>query len=246
MKAIININRCNVEKYLWWRFALCMVLIFPGGLFCSSVFASGISLGATRVVYSVDASQSAFSVNNESDVSTYLIQSWVEDANGRKTDDFIVTPPLYNSAPGNENMLRIISSGASHPQNKESLYYLNIKAIPSVDKKSRENQQGFNLIVATQMQVKLFVRPVGLNLPREQAANKLEFTRKGSQLNIHNPTPYYLTLIDMKAGATPLQDVMVPPLENVSLPLPAGSGGAVIWHAIGDHGEQDKGQQVIR
>lgn len=246
VKSIMNINMRDIEKHSLRRFILCAALYVGGGMLCSSAFAGGIMLGATRVVYPADAAQSTFSVSNKSDASTYLIQSWVENANDAKRGDFIVTPPLYTSAPGNENVLRIVSSGAAHPQDKESLYYLNIKAIPSVDKKALEKHEGRSLIVATQMQVKLFVRPAGLTPSRALAADKLEFTRKGANLNIHNPTPYYLTLIDMKAGTNSLQDVMVPPRESVSLALPAGSGGTVTWSAIGDHGEQDKGQRIIR
>lgn len=246
MKSIMSINMRNIAKYLLRRLILCVVLGGLGVLLCSSAFASGITLGATRVVHPADAAQSTFSVSNKTDASIYLIQSWVENANGAKTGDFIVTPPLYASAPGNENVLRIVSSGVVHPLDKESLYYLNIKAIPSVDKKAQEKQEGGSLIVATQMQVKLFVRPAGLIPAREQATDKLEFTRKGANLNIHNPTPYYLTLIDIKVGAKTLQDVMVPPRESVSLQLPPGSGGTVTWSAIGDHGEQDKGRRVIR
>ncbi len=245
MKSIINTNICNIVKCLRRRFILCVISGFLGLLLCSSTFASGITLGATRVVHPADAAQSTFSVSNKTDASTYLIQSWVENATGAKTSDFIVTPPLYTSAPDNENVLRIVSSGAAHPQDKESLYYLNIKAIPSVDKKALEKHEGGSLIVATLMQVKLFVRPAGLTPSREKAADKLEFTRKGANLNIHNPTPYYLTLIDIKVGTKALQDVMVPPRESVSLALPAGSGGTVSWSAIGDHGEQDKAQRII-
>lgn len=235
----------SFAKFLLRQLIPYVILGVPSLLLCPSVFAGGITLGATRVVHYADAAQSTFSVSNKTDASTYLIQSWVENATGAKTSDFIVTPPLYTSAPDSENVLRIISSGVAHPQDKESLYYLNIKAIPSVDKKALETHKGGSLIVAPLMQVKLFVRPVGLTPSREQAADKLVFTRKGANLNIHNPTPYYLTLVDMKAGTKALQDVMVPPRESVSLPLPTGSGSTVSWSSIGDHGELDKAQRIL-
>ncbi|MGK5614603.1 fimbria/pilus periplasmic chaperone [Proteus mirabilis] len=227
----------------WLRCAFCLMLVY--GPLCTPVFASGgITLGGTRVVHPANMAQSTFSVSNKTDSSTYLIQSWVENANGIKTSDFIVTPPLYTSAPGNENVLRIIST-ASFPQDKERLYYLNIKAIPSVDKKELAKNEGGTLIVASLMQVKLFVRPAGLTPLREKAEDKLQFTRKGDKLSIHNPTPYYLTLTNMKAGTMSLQDVMVPPRENVSIALPVGSGGMVTWNSIGDHGELNSGSGVI-
>jgi len=213
-------------------------------LFSLPADAGGISLGRSRVVYPADAQQATISLSNKSDASTYLMQSWVETADGKKTSDFIVTPPLYTSAPGNENMLRIVSAGAQHATDKESLYYLNVKAIPSVDKKALLQGSG-GVVVATRMQIKLFVRPQGLTPAREQAASALEFTRKGTQVVINNPTPYYLTLTDMKAGGQSLKDVMVAPRSSESQTLPASNGSSVTWNSINDYGGLDKGQSPI-
>ncbi|KGT92816.1 hypothetical protein NG99_12775 [Erwinia typographi] len=225
--------------------------LFGCGLLCAfsllsaSVSAGGISLGGTRVVYPADAAQTTISVANQSDASTYLIQSWVEKADGTKTSDFIVTPPLYTSAPGNENVLRIISGGAPHARDRETLYYFNVKAIPSVNKKAAEGSPA-SLVVATVMQIKLFVRPPGLKPARQNAADNLAFTRKGEQLVIRNPTPYYLTLSGMKVGSQALTDVMVPPQGTGTISLPTGSGNTVTWQSINDYGGLDKGQSRIR
>lgn len=219
---------------------LCVISLLP-----ASVSAGGITLGTSRVIYPADAQQATLSVANNSDASTYLIQSWVEKADGTKTSDFIVTPPLYTSAPGNENMLRVISGGAMQAQGRETLYYVNVKAIPSVDKKAAA-KEGASLVVAMSMQIKMFVRPSGLKPSRENAADALEFTRKGEQLAIHNPTPYYLTLTDMKAGARPLEGVMVPPQGTEVIRLPAGGGNIVTGKSINDYGGLDNVQGNIR
>lgn len=225
--------------------------LFTGGalcclaaLFCSPVSAGGIALGGTRVIFPAEASQTTLSVSNRTEASTYLIQSWVESAAGMKTSDFIVTPPLYTSSPGSENMLRIVSSGVAHPQDKESLYYLSVKAIPSVDKKIQEKEGG-SLVVATAMQIKMFIRPAGLKPAREKAEKMLTFTRQGAELRIHNPTPYYLTLVNLKAGARALKDVMVSPNSDASVELPVG-GNTVSWDSINDYGGLDHGQTPIR
>lgn len=222
-----------------------------GALLCALGFlsfqtlAGGIVLGGSRVVYPADAKQTTISVSNKTDAATYLIQSWVENAAGEKTGDFIVTPPLYTSAPGNENMLRIISTNTLPDRNKESLYYLNVRTIPSVSKQAGNSSRG-TLVVATQMRIKLFFRPGGLSPLREKAAGALTFTRQGSRLAINNPTPYYLTLTDLKAGGAPLDPVMVPPQGSESVRLPAGSAGTLTWNAINDYGGLDKGQSHIR
>lgn len=96
--------------------------------------AGGIVLGGTRLIYPMDAKQATLSVRNSSQETSYLVQSWTENAQGNKSTDFIITPPLYVSNPGDQNMLRVIFGGPSLPQDRETLYYFNAKAIPSVDK----------------------------------------------------------------------------------------------------------------
>jgi P pilus assembly chaperone PapD len=50
----------------------------------------------------------------------------------------------------------------------------------------------------------------------------------------------------MKAGDKTLEDVMVPPQQSVTMPLPASSSGTLSWSSIGDDGELQKGKSVIR
>lgn len=58
--------------------------------------AGGIALGATRVIYPEGASQTSLPVSNSSQNQRFLINSWVEDAEGNKTKSFIVTPPCLS------------------------------------------------------------------------------------------------------------------------------------------------------
>ncbi|EGI3993576.1 fimbria/pilus periplasmic chaperone [Escherichia coli] len=213
-------------------------------LYCHTAI-SGITLGASRVIYPVAASQTSISVKNDTDTSTYLVQSWVENGEGVKSSDFIVTPPLYMSAPGNENTLRIVSANSVHVRDKERLYYLNVKTVPSVDKYTLE-KANTSLVVATVMRIKMFVRPDGLRPPREKAENALTFTHRGDHIDIFNPTPYYLTLTDLKAGEKGLGDVMIPPQSHELVTLPAGWSSNVTWLSINDYGGADKGQSTLR
>lgn len=196
--------------------------------------AGGIVLGGTRIIYPLDSRQQPISVRNTDDKTTFLVQSWVEGADGQKTKDFVVTPPLYTGGPGNENMLRLVRTGGELPHDRESLYYFNVKAIPSVDKKALEGKSALILAVVTR--VKLFVRPEGLKPRPEAAPAELRFRLNGQKITVHNPTPYYLTLTDIKAGKTPLADTMVSPLSDASIVLPPGAGGGITFSTINDYG----------
>ncbi|WP_275273043.1 fimbria/pilus periplasmic chaperone [Pantoea ananatis] len=194
----------------------------------------GITVSGTRFIFPASATRISVRIANTSDADNYLIQSWVDDATGHKSGNFVVTPPLYLSKPDSENMLSLIRTGGSFPADRETLFYLMVKAIPSVDDSSNTGQAVIH--VATVTQLKLFLRPSGLKPAPGEAPRRLTFSRTGSRLTVHNPTPYYLTLTHLSAGAKNLSDVMVSPLSSTTLPLPPGSGSVLTLRSINDYG----------
>lgn len=207
-----------------------------GGCFfpCATLAEGGISIQGTRIVYPVGTKQTSVILRNTSRTDTFLVQSWVVAAGGKKTKDFIVTPPLYVSGPENGNTLRLMYTGGKLPQDRETLYYFVAKAIPSVDKKAGEGKN--TLILAAANRIKLFVRPDGLKPDVHEAPAQLTFRRVGSQLDISNPTPYYLTLAEIRSGTQTLPGVMVPPKETKRIGLPPGSGSSIVYRTINDTG----------
>jgi fimbrial chaperone protein len=71
---------------------------------------AGVALGATRVIYQADQKQVSLGVNNSDDRNTFLIQSWVENSDGKKDGRFVITPPLFVMQGKKENTLRIIDA----------------------------------------------------------------------------------------------------------------------------------------
>jgi P pilus assembly chaperone PapD len=204
-------------------------------LFSAAVsYAGGITLGATRIIYPENSKQFSLSVRNTSNQSSFMVQSWVEDASGHKTEDFIVTPPVYVSGPNNENTLRLIYTGDTKESASERLYYYNSKAIPSLNKKEIEGKN--ILMLAATTRIKLFVRPQGLQPAVEKAPELLKFRRVGGKVIVENPTPYHITMVHMKAGNQKIPDTMVSPRSSLSLPLPAGAGNNVSFRTINDFG----------
>ncbi|EQC0057003.1 fimbria/pilus periplasmic chaperone [Klebsiella oxytoca] len=196
--------------------------------------AGGISIQGTRIIYPSDAKQTSVLLTNNSRTDTFLVQSWVENAAGGKSTDFVVTPPLYVSKPENGNTLRLMYTGGPLPQDRESLWYFVAKAIPSVNKQDTKGQN--TLILAAANRIKLFVRPAGLTPAVSEAPALLTFHRAGDRLEVRNPTPYYLTLAELKVGSGTPGTLMVPPKGQASLSLPAGKGSSVSFRTINDHG----------
>ncbi|MDR9891639.1 molecular chaperone [Pseudenterobacter timonensis] len=197
-----------------------------------SFASAGVIIGGTRVIYDGNKKEASISVNNP-DSTPYLIQSWVEtQSGGAEKAPFIITPPLYRLDKGQQNIERILLAGAP-PQDKESLYWLNIKAIPSA--KRVEN----SLQIAVKTRIKLIYRPAALKgtFP-EQLAGKLTWQRTGNQIQVTNPTNYVMNFNEITVGGKKLKDVTyVLPGSTASFNLPSGvSGGAVIYKIINDYG----------
>lgn len=202
----------------------------------SSAWAGGIALGATRVIYPADAKQTSLAVNNSDKQARFLIQTWVENEAGNKTDDFIVTPPLFVSKPASENTLRIIYSGGKLPDDRETLYWLNSKAIPSVN---RDDIKGKNVLqIAVLARIKMFVRPAGLAEKSADAPGMLTFSRTGNNLTITNPSPFYVTLVNMTMSGKNVNvaNKMVAPKSSAQLPLFNGASGVFTYQTINDYG----------
>ncbi len=196
-----------------------------------SFAAGGIALGATRVIYPQGASQTSLPIANSSPTQRFLINSWIEDANGKKDQTFVVTPPLFVSEAKTENTLRIIYAGAPLPKDRESLFYLNVKAIPSLDKNATAGKNILQLAILSR--IKLFVRPDNLALEPTDAPKKLTFSHAGNRVKITNPTPYYITLVNIRSVGHPAQNMMVAPLATASLDA---DGSQITFQSINDYG----------
>ena len=203
----------------------------------------GIALGATRVIYPQGSEQISLSVNNTDGQGVFLIQSWVENADSKKSSDFVVTPPLFAMQGKKENTLRILDASNNQlPQDRESLFWMNVKAIPAATKESPNKN---TLQIAVLNRIKLFVRPKGLNMPPADAPAKLRFHQTGSQLTIKNPTPYYVTLVELTEGSTALPATMVPPLGQSSLVMPSTAHGDISFQTVNDYGANTPKQHAV-
>ena len=204
-------------------------------IFCFNVQASGgIALGATRVIYPADAKQTSLSINNSDNKERYLVNSWVENNLGVKDKTFIVTPPLFVSEPSSENTLRIIYAGPPLPADRESVFWMNVKAIPSVDKSNLEGSNVLQLAILSR--IKLFVRPKNLQMQPEEAVKQLRFSRSGEHLRVHNPSPYYISTVNLKVGNEKLANTMVAPKSVAQVIIPAGIKGAISFQTVNDYG----------
>lgn len=192
----------------------------------------GVFLGKTRIVYPASASQASISVNNSSNSDVFLIQSWLSDKEGQKTHDFIVTPPLFVIKPGKESTLRMeLTSAPAWPKDRETLYYFNVKAIPSATEGTKSN----SLQIATQTVIKVFVRPDNLPGNVGDAPKNLRCSQSGSSVKLTNPSPYYISMVNLHMAAGKHPSIMIPPKSSVDIPALSQKSG-LSFQTINDFG----------
>ncbi|HFZ8994381.1 TPA: molecular chaperone [Citrobacter freundii] len=203
-------------------------------LLASFTTQAGIVIGGTRVIYNGDKKETSAAIRDPDKSGVWLVQSWVDNGERGGKAPFIVTPPLFRINPGEENMLRIVRTGGNLPEDRESVFWLNVKSIPATDDSVPHNNV---LQVVVKSRLKLFYRPAGLEGQPETAYHKLSAARSGNRLTVSNPTPYYVTLFTLKVDGQEIKEAdMVPPKGSVSFTLPSATASSVTWQAISDYG----------
>ena len=197
-----------------------------------SVAQAGVVIGGTRVIFDGNKKEASIGINNP-DKTPYLIQSWIETPGGAgEQAPFIITPPLYRLNNGQQNVERIVATGAL-PQDKESLFWLNIKAIPSAAKVDNTLQ------IAIKTRIKLIYRPAAMKgaSPEEQV-DKLRWQRVGNKIQVNNPTQHVMNFNEISLSGKKLPDVSyVLPGSTAMFDLPSGvTGGPVTFKIINDYG----------
>ncbi|MEI2604629.1 molecular chaperone [Erwinia aphidicola] len=195
---------------------------------------AGVIVGGTRVIYNAAQKETSIAVRNPEKTTPYLMQSWVENASLTDSSKapFIITPPLFRLDAGQENTLRIVRTGGQLPEDRESLFWLNIKSIPS-SSKAETNQ----LQISVKTRIKLIYRPASLAANAPESYKRLTFSRQGNQLQVTNPTAYQIAFYSVKVGGVEIKEPgSITPFGTLSLPLPAGASGQVSWQTINDFG----------
>ena len=225
----------NRTSFIRSGLTIVLLTLLAGSLPAQAQDNGGVALSATRVIFDCSGGkETSLTIRNSSDTHSFLVQNWASDANGQKSAAFAVTPPLFMMKPDSENKLRILYAGPPLPQDRESLFWLTSKSIPAVDKSQIQGQNVLQLAIAAR--IKGFCRPAGLTPAPDKAPALLTFHWQGSQLTVTNPTPYYITLVNMTAGGKKVEPVMVAPKESTQVTVKGGAGGVIRYQTINDFG----------
>nr|WP_157056002.1 fimbria/pilus periplasmic chaperone [Candidatus Burkholderia verschuerenii] len=222
------------------------------GLSCAMLITTvqaSVTIGGTRVIYPMDQREVTVKLNNDSHDPS-LVQVWIDDGNAdaKPADShapFIITPPIFRIDATKSQTLRVMLSGANLPQDRESVFWLNVLDVPP---KAKEKPDVNTLQLAYRTRIKVFVRPTKLPGRPDEAPRALDWkivhAQNGNALAVSNPTAYYVSFSEINIsanGRTYKNDHggMVAPHGKEIIPIPQLSGvhgGKVHYIAINDFG----------
>ncbi len=206
-------------------------------LFASTPFtgareaAAAIVVDGTRVVYPAARREVTIQIRNPGTTPS-LVQAWLDAgdpraAPGESRVPFVMTPPLFRLDPSKGQSLRLVYTHDPLPEDRESLFWLNVLDIPprAPANADRPNQLEF----AFKHRMKVFFRPEGLRGSAADAPGRLKWQlelRNGKLVAISasNPTAYHVSLIQVVATVGGHADVvkadMVDPFASRTFDLP--------------------------
>lgn len=169
---------------------------------------AGVTIGGTRVVFPGQNREVTVHLQHSGETPS-LVQTWIDDGDIQATPStakapFVVRPPIFRMDAGKKQVLRIVQAGAELPQDRESLYWFNVREVPaSAPKATVDNAAELRLIVRTR--IKLLYRPKGLTAAGAQAAPRqlswrLQQNSGSCVLSADNATAYHVNVNKIDVG----------------------------------------------
>ncbi|EJD6081176.1 MULTISPECIES: fimbrial biogenesis chaperone [Providencia] len=218
------------------RLVALLLLVFTLCL-SQTALGAGIRLDQTRVIINSDSTSQVFSILND-DNSPYLIQTAItNELEGERSPFFIVTPPLFRLDAKSKFSAKILVNNKKQlPTDKESLFYLYTRAIPSTQQTNAEKNNA-KLTFVTNIIIKVLYRPNHLAVPNSDIFKQVKLVAKGNEWQFNNPTPYYLTAVNIKINQQDYKkSLILPPFNQTTIKGVDSKIKTASWQMINDFG----------
>ncbi|HEY0506074.1 MAG TPA: fimbria/pilus periplasmic chaperone [Lysobacter sp.] len=224
---------------------LCAALLSVAGVMSSAQAA--VQVIGTRVVYPAAEREVTVRVINSGDAPR-LIQAWADTGDDRETAEtskapFLINPPLSRIDAGKGQTFRLMFTGASVPQDRESVFWLYIVEIPTKPQAGSGSENYLQFAVRTR--IKIFYRPATLAGDPASSATQLTWkaTRKDGKMAVTctNGTAYNVSMGDVRLkGAADRNSVtgggMCPARGSETFVVDGPDSGTVVYTVIDDYG----------
>lgn len=189
---------------------------------------AGVVMLKTRIIYSSNSRFEILNLKNTGDIP-YIMQIWTDVNNPNSTPNnadgpFIVQPTIFRIDPHTGRHVNLIFTGKNLPQDRESLFYLNLVQIAPDNSNLKSNR----LAILIRHRIKIFYRPASLHSGIANAVKQIKFSDvTASGIKINNNSPYHLSLISLIAEGKSGQKVnfvpiMISPFSNKKIAIKSG------------------------
>ncbi len=241
-----------MRKIIGWSAALWLLLCGWGH--------AGVIIESSRVVFSAaDREQSLLMSNGNS--YPVIVQTWIDDGAPDGTPEtagevpVLPLPGIFRLEPGEQKNLRLLATQIKQPQDRESLYWLNIYEIPPTDANLPPGVSAVK--VAVRLQLKMFYRPQHLKLGVDKLTEQQQFSlirQPGTlKLKVENASPYYATFSAAKLSgggqSRELNIGMLAPFSQRTLDIDGGAAwqpDSISYILVNDDGNGVVGKKSLK
>ncbi|MGL5631764.1 MAG: fimbrial biogenesis chaperone [Azovibrio sp.] len=213
----------NAKKMITARATLLLAAVMAAVLAVPA--SASVIVQTTRVIYPGNAKQVSVQLTNQ-DAYPNVMQVWADINNPQSNPEtadapFVITPPLFRIEPKAGQAVRLMFTGADLPQDRESIFFLNVLQIPPSKAEFREENQ---VMLMLRNRLKIFYRPTGVAGNSADVPTKLRFSlRQEGQdwlVDAENPTGFYATLthgvVQVEKQQHPFQPEMLAPFSKAT------------------------------
>jgi len=162
---------------------------------------ANVVINGTRVIYNAQENEATVRLTNVSSTPS-LVQVWLDSGDMQSTPEtgkspFIATPPIARVEPNKAQTVRIIYTREPLPQDRESVFWLNVLDVPPMPVTKGADDANY-MQLAIRSRLKLFYRPKDLpGSPLNAAANvRWELLQKQDSVILlaTNDAPFYVSM----------------------------------------------------
>lgn len=168
-----------------------------------------ITTDKVKVIIGENSNTAELTLKSSSEDSYNLVKTQIQNKCGELSENFIITPPLVQTFPGSETVLRIFSINVKNlPQDKESRQTIIINSTPALKKNEQQNESEANLKYHINKKIKMYLvyRPSGIPYKKspEVLSKKITLDAMGNKIRVTNDSPFFMDVTNINVKNTPL------------------------------------------
>jgi len=163
---------------------------------------AGVLADKTRLVYSPEAASHGLTLVN-TNAYPVLVQTWIDkgEPDNLRPDQnapYVMIPPVFRLLEKEVKSVRVIYNGKALPQDKETLYWINIYETPATGDPATKAKK---LLMSMKTQLKIIFRPVSLKGDLLKALQQVscQLRQQNRVLSCQNRSGHYVFFNSIEA-----------------------------------------------